>query len=372
MKINYLLSAVLLFSVSLNMSAQNITEKYKRFLTQPNGYVAYRTAETIKIDGILDEKAWKDAPHTESFVDISGDGFPPPRFNTRAKMLWDDENLYISAELEEPSVWADLSLRDTIVYYNNDFEVFIDPDGDGHNYFEIETNAIGTIFDLFVQRPYRAKQRAFVTFEWNAPGMQLATHINGTLNNSKDKDKGWTVEIAIPHKAIAAEFDNYYKAGNYLRVGFSRVEWQTVSDKRGHESRKKDKNGKFLPEDNWTWGSTGQVAMHMPERWGFVYLSDKNVGQETETFKYPDDYPIEKLLWAMYYAQEEQFNKTGSYFIRIDQFKLVDSEINALPRGSVLKVEAISNKYEINAILPDGRTVSIDEDGYIWKKNGNN
>lgn len=363
-----LLLAVVLLGVSSVATAQNITEKYKRFLTKPYGYVIYKTPDAIKVDGKLDEAAWANAPYTESFVDISGEGFPTPRFNTRAKMLWDDDNLYIAAELEEPSVWGDLVQRDTIVYYNHDFEVFIDPDGDTHNYFEIETNAKGTIFDLFVQRPYRAKQRAFVTFEWNAPGMQLATHVNGTLNNSKDKDKGWTVEIAIPRKAMAAEFDNYYKAGNYMRLGFSRVEWQTVSDKRGHESRKKDAEGKFLPEDNWTWGPTGMVAMHMPERWGFVYFSDKTVGQGTETFKYPEDYPIERLLWAMFYAQEEQFDKTGAYFNKTEQFKLVDSEVKVLPKGSILKTEATSNKFEIQAILPNGRIISIDEDGYLWKR----
>lgn len=366
--IKKLFMAALLLGVSLTAGAQNITEKYKRFLTDPYGYVVYKTIETMNIDGKLDEAAWKNAPLTESFVDISGEGFPTPRFNTQAKMLWDENYLYIGAELEEPSVWADLVQRDTIIYYNHDFEVFIDPDGDGHNYFEIETNALGTVFDLFVQRPYRAKQRAFVTFAWDCPGMKLATHVNGTLNKSKDKDQGWTVEIAIPKEALAAEFDNYYKAGNYMRLGFSRVEWQTVSDKRGHESRKKDANGKFLPEDNWTWGPTGMIAMHMPERWGYVYLSDKIVGQDSETFKYPADRPIERLLWAMFYAQEEQFEKTGTYFSKTEQFKLVDSEIKALPKGSILKVEATANKYEIVATLPDGRIISIDEDGYLWRR----
>ena len=71
MRIKFLLSAVLLLGINLNLSAQNISEKYQHFLTQPNGYVAYRTTEAIKVDGILDEKAWKDAPYTESFVDIS-------------------------------------------------------------------------------------------------------------------------------------------------------------------------------------------------------------------------------------------------------------------------------------------------------------
>nr|AIA89102.1 CAZy families CBM9 protein [uncultured Bacteroides sp.] len=86
----------------------------------------------------------EEAPSTEAFVDISGEHFPTPRYHTTAKMLWDDHYLYIYAEMEEPHIWANLQKRDTIVFYDNDFEVFIDPVGEGHNYFEIETNARGT------------------------------------------------------------------------------------------------------------------------------------------------------------------------------------------------------------------------------------
>lgn len=71
-------------------------------------------------------------------------------------MLWDDDCLYVSAVLEEPNIQARLTKRDTIIYYDNDFEVFIDPDGDGHHYFEIENNARGVIFDLLLNRPYRS------------------------------------------------------------------------------------------------------------------------------------------------------------------------------------------------------------------------
>ena len=84
--------------------AQSITEKYARFLTEPHGYVAYRTVDKITVDGVMDEKSWQNAPETELFMDISGEGFPAPRYATRAKMLWDDDYLYVSAVMEEPNV----------------------------------------------------------------------------------------------------------------------------------------------------------------------------------------------------------------------------------------------------------------------------
>ena len=47
------------------------------------------------------------------------------------KMLWDARALYIAAELQEPDVRGSVRGRDSVVFHDNDFEVFIDPDGDG-------------------------------------------------------------------------------------------------------------------------------------------------------------------------------------------------------------------------------------------------
>src|SRR5262245_3289897 len=101
----------------------------------PKGYVCYR-AETITIDGILNEPDWARSSWTDDFVDIEGDIKPIPRFRTRAKMLWDDSYFYIAADIEEPHVWATLTKHDSIIFHDNDFEVFIDPDGDHHYYAE--------------------------------------------------------------------------------------------------------------------------------------------------------------------------------------------------------------------------------------------
>ena len=73
----------------------------------PKGYVCYRAAASIRIDGRIDDDAWKTAPWTDFFVDIQGDARPRPRFQTRAKMLWDDTYFYVAALLEEPHVGGD-------------------------------------------------------------------------------------------------------------------------------------------------------------------------------------------------------------------------------------------------------------------------
>lgn len=346
-------------------SSQSLTERFAPLLTRPCGYVAYHTDVAPTIDGIADEDVWKQAPWTDTFCDIRGTDYPTPRHDTRAKMLWDEDYLYIYAYLNEPNVWANLTKRDTIIYYDPDFEVFIDPDGDGHNYYEIETNARGIVFDLFLNTPYRTRHRAFVNFAWDMPHIRLATHIDGTLNNATDTDRGWSIEMAIPRTDIAAEWDNYLVAGNMLRIGFSRVEWQTDIAADGTSSRRKAADGNYMAEDNWTWGATGMVAMHMPERWGYVCLSSANVGTATQPFIYPNDYPIRRLLWAMFYAQEEHFETNHNYITRLEQFQLSPKDTEALPKGAEIKVEAISSKYEISIILPDGSRCSIDDTGLI-------
>ena len=358
----FLLTLLTLLAACQDKKQVSLFEKHAAFLTPPEGYVAYRTSQPLTIDGHLDEADWLKAPWTNPFCDISGEGHPTPRFKTQAKMLWDDDNLYVAARLEEPDVWGILHERDTIVYHDPDFEVFIDPDGDGHNYFEMETNVLGTVFDLFLEQPYRTPHRGFVTFAYNMPGLQVATHVDGTLNNPADTDEGWTVEIVIPRKAIAAEWDNCLVAGNYLRVGFSRVEWQTFVDGQGTTQRMRDDQNRLLPEDNWTWGATGQVAMHMPERWGYVLLSDKTAGTATEEFSYPESYPVEHLLWALFYEQEQHFNTTGTY---LRDFHLNRGE---LPDGVTIRVETTAKTYEITATDDKGRQTCINHMGKIIRK----
>lgn len=327
--------------------AQSLFEQYERFLTEPRAYTCYRTDGKLKIDGKLDEASWQKAVSTAPFVDISGEGFPTPKYQTTAKMLWDDDYLYVGAILQEDDIKARLTRRDTIIYYDNDFEVFIDPDGDGHNYFEIETNARGVIFDLMLDRPYRSGGNFMV--QWDCPGLKTAIHHEGTLNNPKDKDKYWSVEMAIPHQALTMNFNNPLKAGNTWRINFSRVQWL------------KEKG----PEENWVWTPTGRVDMHMPDRWGYLHFVDKKVGtSQADEWVLPYNQPIYRLLWAMFYAQQDTYGKQRNYLRSTDRFFLTDKELNPLPAGAEITVEATQHTYLISITSPsEGIRYQINNDG---------
>lgn len=214
---------------------------------------------------MLVEGAWSGAPWTEEFVDIEGDVRPEPRFATRAKMAWDEEFFYVAAEMEEPHLWATYTEHDSIVFHENDFEVFIDPDGDTYDYFEIEINALGTVFDLRLVKPYREGGPAL--HDWDAVGMRSAVTLRGTLNDPSDVDEGWTVELAIPWSCLGGR--SAPEVGEVWRVNFSRVQWQ-LEVVEGAYRKVPD-----TPEDNWVWSPQHAIDMHRPEMWGYVLFTDR-------------------------------------------------------------------------------------------------
>ena len=93
--------------------------------------------------------------------------------------------------------------RDSVIFHDNDFEVFLDPDADTHDYFELEINAFGTEWDLFLERPYRDGVQA--DNDWDMAGLRSAVALDGTVNDPSDEDRGWSLEIAIPFAALAEQ-----------------------------------------------------------------------------------------------------------------------------------------------------------------------
>ncbi len=222
-------------------------------LPAPLSYACHHIDKPITIDGKLDDPQWKQAAWTSDFVDIQGASQPKPRFRTRVKMLWDDKYLYIAAEMEEPNVHATLTQHDSIIFKDDDFEVFVKPLPETPSYYEFEINALNTGWDLFLPKPYN--QGGKPDNSWNIDGLKSAISVQGTLNNPADKDKGWTVELAYPLSAFNTRQQvPQPKPGTTWRINFSRVEWKPGNP----------------VEDNWVWTPQGVINMHVPDRWGYL------------------------------------------------------------------------------------------------------
>ena len=313
----------------------------------PRGYVCSPAGEPLVIDGKLDEAAWAAAPWTSEFVDIEGDAKPKPRFRTRAKMLWDDTYFYVAAELEEPHVWGTITQHDAVIFQDPDFEVFIDPNGDSHEYYEFEMNALNTGWDLFLPKPYKDGGPALN--EWEIPGLKTAVHVRGTLNDPSDVDEAWTVEIAIPWKVLGehAHRPSPPQPGDQWRVGFSRVQWQTeITD------------GKYVkipgvPENNWIWSPQGVVDMHRPERWGYVQFTRTAPG--TVPFVPDVSAPARDALQEVYYAQKDFAKANGRWAGSLDELGLSVKALGGLsPRA--LTVTADGWHCTVDMAMPGGTT----------------
>lgn len=298
----------------------------------PKGYVCYRAAPVV-VDGDLKDAAWEAAAWTDAFVDIEGDRKPKPRFRTRVKMLWDDEALYVAAEMEEPHLWATLKDHDSVIFHDNDFEVFLDPDADNHMYGELELNLFNTTWDLLLTKPY--KDGGHAVHAWEITGLKTAVRLDGTPNDPRDTDKGWTVEIKWPWKGLhemvnAKATPLPPKDGDRWRINFSRVEWDTeVADGKYRKTSK--------VEHNWVWSPQGLIDMHRPERWGYLQFSTAKPG--TAAFKPDADWDIRDALHRAYYAQRNYHKEHGKYA------SVADLGLK-LPAGR-LELEATRNSYEL-------------------------
>jgi hypothetical protein len=266
----------------------------------PHTYCCLKSSGIITIDGNMDEAAWQTAAWTEDFIDIQGDAKPKPRFRTRVKMLWNEKYFYFFAEMAEPHVWGTLTKRDAVIFHDNDFEIFISPSGNNHNYYEFEMNALNTVWDLFLPRPYRDGGPA--DNSWDIKGLLSAVRVNGTLNDPSDIDQGWTAEVAIPWSAFNRHGEKKpLFEGKTWRVNFSRVQWR-------HEV--KDGRYEKIPggsEDNWVWSPQGVVDMHRPEKWGWVRFVD-NV-QKCADFTADKQYTYIMALHRIYWAQKDFHKK---------------------------------------------------------------
>lgn len=349
---------ILLLLTGVRTSAQQNFKGLDLLFTAPKSYVVKHTDAVLTMDGNLQESAWQNASWTTDFVDIEGTKKPLPEFKTQVKMLWNDSTLFIAAKLKEPQVWATQTNHDDIIFKDNDFEIFIDPDNNAHQYFEIEINALNKIFDLFLPKPYRNGGDALIS--WDLSKLKTGVQIQGTLNNPTDADEGWTVEMAVPLQELRMGFPfNKPEEGTTWRINFSRVEWHTKAE--GNQNIKlKGTNGRDLPEENWVWSPQGVINMHYPERWGYLQFTRKG----DAAFNLPYAEQQKRWLWLIYYRQKEYLQKNNRYAAN-----LAELGISPLPvignLKNTLNLEAGRRQFTASIQVAGYPSISINDEGLV-------
>jgi len=187
------------------------------------------------------------------------------------------------------------------------------------------------------------------------------------LNDSRDVDRGWTVEIALPWKALGefAHRPSPPQNGDQWRVNFSRVQWQLNSVGGGYE---KVPN---RPENNWVWSPQGVIDMHRPEVWGYVeFASGTKVGPRSF---FDPSWTARRILHGWYYAQREYRRKNGGWASSLEQLFPPRPNV-ALDDGSGVVFDAqltvTGDQFEISARSDprDPARWHIRQDSLFWKK----
>lgn len=218
-------------------------------------YTIHRAGTPIVVDGKLDEPAWVAAPDVGAFHFTwykEGD-----KERTVAKMLWDDENLYVGHICEDAHITARYTERDGKIPQDDCFEVMITPNVNHPEvYFNLEWNVIGGLVDN--HRPNGPKQpRAPV---WDASGVQVAGTYVGTLNEDDDVDGYWIVEAAIPFK----NFEKYM-VHTPPEPGDG---WNLNLNRHGGVIN--------MQYSQWSKANTPEPSFHTPDRFGRVWFSGKS------------------------------------------------------------------------------------------------
>jgi hypothetical protein len=212
-------------------------------------------AGSIRIDGILDDPGWRDIPLVGDF--ILSDGSGPATRQTEARMCWDDDFLYICFKCEDPDVWGTTLNRDDPVWEEEVVEAFIDPDSDLVWYYEFQLSPHNVQTDILIHNPTGLRKDLVTDWSWTCEGWLTVVKVDGTLDNRRDVDRGWTVEWAIPFKSIPGAPNTPPKDGDTWRMNLYRID--------------------RTPDEEFScWSPTLEVPpnYHVPSRFGAIIFRE--------------------------------------------------------------------------------------------------
>jgi hypothetical protein len=204
------------------------------------------------IDGVLDDEAWKKAPVVTLLLAVTGEKATK---DTKARMCWDDKALYVAFECADEDIWGNMYKRDDWIFREEVVEAFINPSCNLTHYFEFNVSPRNVIFDASIVNLTGSGPSEGTSYDWNCEGLRTAVVVDGTLDNRKDVDRSWTVEMAIPFASIGRATP---KPAERWRLNLYRIE-------RSPE-----------PEEYQAWSPTliHPPSFHIPSRFGTVFFSE--------------------------------------------------------------------------------------------------
>lgn len=356
---------ICLFLITASVSqleAQSLLSGYEPLFSKPRSYTLCQTGSALKIDGELNEKSWAETPWTQYFIDIEGESKPSPEYKTRVKMLWDDKYLYIATEMEEPHLWANKQAVTDNIFRDNVFKIFIDPNNDMNDDFEIQINPNNLMLFLIMNKPYRDGGTPLTG--WSPIGLQSAVKLNGTINNSSDKDSGWIAEIAIPFGSLSFNPKDTRRNTGF-RINFLRTGWDFTVQKNVY-TKALDSSGKPRPPHYSVWTSQGLINMHLPERWGYTVFSPSSPSEKADAvFVLPYSEKQREYLWLVYYKQKDWQKKNKVYTSALKDLAIPEGDILIDGIKNRINIETTSKYFQAFITDEEGKSITINQDGLV-------
>ncbi|MFK8013937.1 MAG: carbohydrate-binding family 9-like protein [Gammaproteobacteria bacterium] len=220
-------------------------------MTERRRYDCRRTVGATLAGGTLEPGAWADIAWTADFVDIETGCDAPAARRARAKLAWNDSGLFVLAHLVDTDVSAKVTKGGPEILRDNTFELLLDPDCDGLNYYEVQINALGACWELALPKPYSAGGVADPG--GRVAGMARAVTVYGMLNDSSRVDDGWEVSLALPWSGLIP-FHRLRQCpptrGDAWRINMARLQWSVEG------------------KEYWVWSVQGELNLHAPAQWG--------------------------------------------------------------------------------------------------------
>jgi hypothetical protein len=364
---------VYIFAFALPSCAALLTSEW-----HPRSYAAPRALTPIKIDGDIYKKAWDDIPWSHDFLEIRGDDSPAEdrpqaATRTRVKMQWDDEFLYIAAEMtanDWPIEAHFVKRNEPIFQKDSDIEVFLDTDESNHNYKELEVNAKNTVWNLMLNKPYSAggeehsgrEQKEGEPKYWDVKGQTTASKMYGSLGK-ENPDGKWVSEIKLSHTdSLFSTSGSKPTKGKYWRINFSRVEKQgKVNWVWSPQKIWKPTEGKYL----------GQVNMHAPDAWGYVVFEEAGGrAGPMEDWTAPNA-QLKAAAHQLFYAEKYATDPAGGgKLLSVEQLKKKQWVNTTLFQDLVAEVEQASDSWTARAKDSSGCIAEVRADNLFSYKCG--
>ena len=305
--------------------------------------------QPVKLDGVLNETAWKQASliTLRAFKPEPGQLYPA----TNALIMEDAQNLYLGIRLKEPDakLLAATPCRphnDRDLWRDNLVEIFLKPEKSGDNFYQIMVNLKGSTGNMKI----RSTGRTFTPdYSWDS-GVRAA---------AKPTADGVNLEIMIPKQNIPGLAQNNFT--------FNLIRGRRI-------------DGKCL---SMSWSPFLKVRYHEPDAFGIIERKSEfpNLIKDYDFSTFistrgtkPSPWYCNKNLWnTPCIALDEEFSVSGSKSLRLTQTKTAGKYVSVMQSLPTLKP---NTRYRISFYLKTkdiqvyaktgGAGVGIRDNGNHW------